>query len=289
MRTADYFSPSSLADYGGAALKIAVFGVLLAVLWWLVNRATRFDDHEELFVKRNASYVIQRCGLLFGQGLAMWPLLGSGGDLGSGLGWLLGGGLWVIVVLGLLWPVLDRVVGKGETTDPTDLVERSTSIVRAGFFVATGLVLGAGLSGSAPTVAVGIVSTVVFTVLGLVVLCLVYLVNGKVPQFDRLSRHIAQGNVAAGIIAGGFTVALGVVLNKAIAGDFVGWVGGLLGFAVTAVVAVVGFYAVSWLLDRFIITSATLRQVVREDQKLAATVTAVVLVTVAVGVAALPV
>ncbi|HEX6074829.1 MAG TPA: DUF350 domain-containing protein [Micromonosporaceae bacterium] len=288
MRTADY-DPSSLTDYGVAALKIALFGALLALLWWLVNRATRFDDHEELFVKRNTSYGIQRCGLLLGQGLAMWPLLGSGDSVGSDIGWLLGGGLWVIGVLGLLWPVLDRLVGKGEVTDPMDLVERSTSIVRAAFFVASGLVLGAGLSGSAPTLTLGIVSTATFTLLGLTVLCLAYLVNGRVPQFDRLSRHIAQGNVAAGIIAGGFTVALGVVLNKAIAGDFVGWGGSLLGFAVTAVVAVIGFYAVSWLMDRFIITSATLRQVVREEQKLAATVTAAMLVTIAVGVAALPV
>ncbi|HEX2417854.1 MAG TPA: DUF350 domain-containing protein [Micromonosporaceae bacterium] len=288
MRTVDYPS-STLADYGVAALKIAIFGVLLALLWWLVNRATRFDDHEELFVKRNAPYVIQRCGLLLGQGLAMWPLLGSGDSFAADIGWLLGGGLWAIAVLGLLWPVLDRIVGKGETTDPTDPVERSTSIVRAAFFVATGLVIGAGLSGSAPTVALGIASTLVFTSLGLVVLCFAYLVNGRVSQFDRLSQHIAQGNVAAGIIAGGFTVALGVVLNKAIAGDFVGWGSSLLGFTVTAVVAVVGFYVVSWLLDRFIITSATLRQVVQEDQKLAATVTAAVLVTVAVGVAALSV
>jgi uncharacterized membrane protein YjfL (UPF0719 family) len=288
MRITDYPSPT-LADYGAATMKIAIFGGLLALLWWLVNRATRFDDHEELFVKRNTSYVVQRCGLLIGQGLAMWPLLGSGGGLGSDIGWLVGGGLWVILLLGLLWPVLNRVVGKGRMTDPTDPVERSASLVRAGFFVASGLVIGAGLSGSAPSVGLGIVSTVVFTLLGLVVLGLAYLVNGRVAQFDRLSRHVAQGNVAAGIIAGGFTVALGIVLNKAIAGDFVGWAGSLVAFAVTAVAAVIGFYLVSWLMDRFIITSATLRQVVREDQRLAAAVTAAVLVTVAVGVAALPV
>jgi uncharacterized membrane protein YjfL (UPF0719 family) len=288
MRIADYSSPS-LTDYGAAALKIVIFGALLALLWWLVNRATRFDDHEELFVKRNTSYGIQRCGLLLGQGLAMWPLLGSGDSLGADIGWLLGGGLWAILLLGLLWPVLDRVVGRGQVTDPADPVERSASVVRAGFFVASGLVIGAGLSGSAPSVGLGIVSTVVFTLLGLVVLGLAYRLNGRVPQFDRLSRHVAQGNVAAGIIAGGFTVALGIVLNKAIAGDFVGWIGSLVAFVITAVAAVIGFYAVSWLMDRFILTSATLRQVVREDQRLAAAVTAAVLVTVAVGVAALPV
>lgn len=288
MRIGDFHS-SSLADYGVAAVKIGVFGLLLALLWWLVNRATRFDDHEELFVKRNGSYMIQRCGLLFGQGLAMWPLMGATDDLTAGLSWLIGGGLWVILLLGLLWPVLDRLVGKGRTTDPQDPIERSTSIVRAGFFVASGLVIGAGLSGTAPSLGLGIISTVVFTVLGLAVLCLAYLVNGRMPQFDRLSGHVAQGNVAAGIIASGFTVALGLVLNKAIAGDFIGWGGSLIGFAVTAVAAVIGFYLVSWLLDRFIITSATLREVVRQDQRLAAAVTATMLVTVAVAVAALPV
>ncbi|MGH3748180.1 MAG: DUF350 domain-containing protein, partial [Micromonosporaceae bacterium] len=278
-----------LFEHSVSALKIAIFGALLALLWAVVNRATRFDDHEELFVKRNTSYLIQRCGLLIGQGLAMWPLMGSSGRLGFDLAWLVGGGLWAALLLSLLWPVLNRVVGAGAMTDPADQVERSASIVRAGFFIASGLVISAGLSGEAPSIATGIASSVVFTLLGLAVLCATYLVNGRVPQFDRLSRHVAHGNIAAGIIAGGFTVALGLVLHKSIAGDFVGWGVGLLAFAVTAVAAVIFFYVVSWVVDKFVITSATLRDVVREDQRLAATATAAMLVTVAAGIAALPV
>ncbi|MGH3727273.1 MAG: DUF350 domain-containing protein [Micromonosporaceae bacterium] len=289
MQTGNYYTAASLAEYGIAALKVVIFGAMLALLWSLVNRATRFDDHEELFVKRNSSYMVQRCGLLLGQGLAMWPLLGSSGRLWFDLAWLVGGGLWAILLLSALWPVLNKLVGSGVMTDPSDVTERSTSIVRAAFFVASGLVIGAGVSGEAPSITIGIISTVVFTLLGLAVLYGSYLINGMLPQFDRLGRHVAQGNVAAAIIAAGFTVALGLVLNKAIAGDFANWGLSLLGFGVTAVVALVGFYAASWLLDRFIITSATLAQVVKEDQRLAATVTATMLVTIAVGVAALPV
>jgi uncharacterized membrane protein YjfL (UPF0719 family) len=289
MRIGDYYVAASWADYSLAGLKIGIFGLLLAIFWWLVNRVTHFDDHEELFVKRNSSYLTQRCGLLLGQGVAMWPLLGSTGRLGFDLAWLVGGGLWTMLLLGLLWPVLNRLIGHGEMTDPQDTRERALSLVRAAFFVASGLVIGAGLSGSAPSLAAGIASTVGFTLLGLAVLYAAYRINARVPLFDHLGRHLANGNLSAGIIAAGFTLALGLVLNKAIAGDFAGWVPSLLGFAVTAVAAVIGFYVVSWLMDMLIITSASLRQVVREDQHLAAVVTATMLVTVAIAVAALPV
>lgn len=288
MQIGDYYA-APLGEYGLATMNIAIFGALLALFWWLVNRATHFDDHEELFVKRNPSYAVQRCGLLIGQGVAMWPLLGSTDRIAFDLGWLVGGGLWAMLLLGGLWPVLNRLVGHGDMTDPEDRTERAASIVRAAFFVAGGFVISAGLSGEAPSIAQGIGSTVVFTALGLVVLYLAYLVNGRIGMFDRLTHHVRQGHVAAGIIAGGFTVALGIVLHKAIAGDFTGWGTSLIGFAVTALVAVVGFYLISWLMDTLIITSATLKQVVAEDQRLAAAVTATMLVTVAAAVSALPI
>lgn len=289
MLVSDYFSAEAWAEYGLAAGKLAIFGALVALLWSVVNRMTHFDDHEQLFVRHNRSYLVQRCGLLVGQGVAMRPLLGSTDRPWFDYAWLVGGGLWAALVLGLLWPVLNRVIGHGDMTDPEDRTERAVSVVRAGFFVASGLVIAAGLSGDAPSLVTGIVSTVVFTSLGLLVLYGAYRLNGVLPQFDRLSRHVAQGNAAAAIIAAGFTIALGLVLSKAIAGDFSGWASSLVGFAVTAVVAIAGFYLVSWLMDRFIITSATLAQVVRDDQRLAATATATMLVTVAVAVAALPV
>ena len=289
MTVRDWFSPELWMEFGVAAGKLAIFGAFLALLWAVVNWVTHFDDHDQLFVQRNRSYLMQRCGLLLGQGVAMWPLLDSSGRLGFDFAWLVGGGVWVMVLLGLLWPVLNWVVGKGDMTNPDDVQERSLSIVRGSFFVAAGFVIAAALSGDAPSVVTGIVSTVVFTLLGLIALVLAYLVNGAVPQFDRLSQHLRSGNVAAAIIAGGFTIALGIVLNKAIAGDFTGWALSLVGFAVTLVVAMIGFYLVSWLMDKFIITSATLAQVVREDQQLPAVATAAMLVTVAAAVAALPV
>ncbi|MFC7547706.1 hypothetical protein [Plantactinospora sp. GCM10030261] len=285
----DYFSTAAWTDYGLAAGKIVIFGVLVASLWSVVNVLTHFDDHEQLFVRHNRSYLVQRCGLLIGQGVAMWPLLGSTGRPWFDLAWLLGGGLWAALLLGALWPVLNRVIGHGDMTDPQDRAEQAFSLVRAGFFVASGAVIAAALSGDAPTLGQGVVSTVVFTALGLLTLYAAYRVNGMVPQFDRLTRHLAHGNLAAATIAAGFTVALGLVLHTAIAGDFAGWASSLVGFAVTAVLAMIGFYLVSWLMDRFIITSATLAEVVREDQRLAATATATLLVTVAAAVAALPV
>ncbi len=74
------------------------------------------------------------------------------------------------------------------------------------------------------------------------------------------------------------------MLHNAIAGDFTGWPSGLIGFAATALGAVVVCYLLCIAIDRWIITNTTLAKVVEGGHDLAAAVLAVALVATAVGV-----
>ncbi|MBT8226762.1 MAG: DUF350 domain-containing protein [Dactylosporangium sp.] len=270
-------------DYGLAALKLLIFAAFIVLAWALINRITSFDDHHALFEERNTAYALQRAGLVFGQALALTSLINyrSSNDL-SDFAWLIGGGIWITGLLLGLRIVAPMIINAGSTE-----LERTVSVglVRGSFYAASGLVIGAGLSGWAPSLATGLASTFVFTVLGIAVLIGVYVGNGHLPPY-RLSARIREGNVAAAFIASGFMIALGLVLRYAIAGDFEGWGQGLVEFTLTAVLALGLFYLLCLAVDRWIISNATLIEVVRGGHEVAAAVVAVALVAIAIGISA---
>lgn len=271
----------SISDFGFAGLELLIFAAFIIIGWSLINKITSFDDHEVLFVQRNAAYAAQRAGLVLGQAIAMTALVGShSSNRWQDIGWLCGGGAWTIAVLLCLRLVLSKLVSFDPQAQHGTL---SVGVVRAAFYIAGGLIISAGLGGYAPSVAEGLASTVVFTLLGLLVLAGAYLISDRVPPF-RLSSRVRSGNMAAALIAGGFTVALGLVLRNAIIGDFTGWASGLIGFAVTAVVAVAAFYLLCLAVDRWIITNATLAEVVEGEHLLAAGIVAISLIAIALGV-----
>lgn len=283
IRIGESYQLPSISDFGFAGLELLIFAAFIIVGWSLINKITSFDDHEVLFVQRNSAYAAQRAGLVLGQAIAMTALVGShSANRWQDIGWLLGGGAWAMAILLGVRLGLSKLVSFDPEAKHGTL---SVGVVRGSFYVAGGLIIAAGLGGSAPSLLEALASTAVFTLLGLVVLAAAYLLSDRVPPF-RLSSRVRSGNMAAALIAGGFTIALGLVLRNAIAGDFTGWASGLIGFAVTAVVAVAAFYLLCLAVDRWIITNATLAEVVEGEHLLAASIIAVSLIAIAFGVGA---
>jgi uncharacterized membrane protein YjfL (UPF0719 family) len=281
VRIGKYYDVPGLGDYALAGGKLLIFAAFIVLAWTLVNRVTSFDDHTALFAERNTAYALQRGGLVLGQAIAMTSLISSRYDTWwIELAWLAGGGVWATLLLLGMRLVLRRLVPFAP-----DAGHRTVSVgaVRGAFYVAGGLVIGAGLAGSAPSLATALASTVVFTALGLLVLGGTYLVNGRIRPYD-LNARVCSGNLAAAIVSGGFLVALGFVLRTAISGDFAGWITGLIGFALTAVFAVVCFYLLCIAVDRWVVTNATLAEVVDSGNALAATIMTVAMIAVALGV-----
>jgi uncharacterized membrane protein YjfL (UPF0719 family) len=287
-----------------AVAKVALFLGFVVALWHLVNALTRtFDDHDELFVNGNWAYFVQRAGLVGGQAIAMAGALDLGEAGWVDLAWFAGAGLWVLVVLLVAHPLIERamrlapatehaeVSAAGSATDTapsgfdagTDRLRRinlGASLVKAGFLVSFGLVLNATFAGRAPDLSTGLISTVVFAALGLGVLVLTYRLHDLVTPI-RLRKRVRDGNLTASVEAAGALVALGIVVRNAIAGDFRGWATSLAGFAIAVVLTLVALYVFRWLIDKVILTGVTLRSVHADDRTVAAALTAVLLVVVA--------
>lgn len=281
MHIRDYYDVPGLGDYALAGGKLLIFAAFIVLTWTIVNRITSFDDHHAIFGEHNVAYALQRGGLVLGQAIGLTALISSkSDDAWEDLAWLVGGGVWVTgLLLGIRLLLHTMIPFNGDARHRTV----SVGLVRGAFYVASGLVIGAGLSGTAPTLAKALVSTLVFTLLGLAVLVGTYLLNGRIPPFD-LNTRVRNGNTAAALIAGGFLVALGFVLRNAIAGDFTGWASGLIGFAITGIVALFAFYVLCFAVDRWIITNTTLAKAIEGDHALAAGILSIALIALALGV-----
>src|SRR5512142_56571 len=203
-----------LEDLGIATLKVLVFAAFIVLGWGLVNKITKFDDHRALFTERNAAYAVERVGLVLGQAVAFTSLITvKSDDVRADFAWLVGGGVWILGVLLVVRAVARSLIaaavgvattagggGMGTGTKEGRAADRTLSVglVRGAFYVASGMILDAGLSGSTPNLTTKFISIEVFTTLGIVVLVVAYLLNGRIGPY-RLVARVREGNMAAAL------------------------------------------------------------------------------------------
>jgi hypothetical protein len=278
----------NLNSFGIGLVEIVIFLGFLAGLWKLLNVITRsFDDHQEIMVRGNWAYLVQRLGITVAQAIGMLSSIGiSSPNRWSDVGWLLLAGVWVFLLLLAVHPVVDQTVGRHVSRpDEARTDVPAVSLVKAAFYVAFGFVVNGSLSGTAPGWGTAIAATLLFTALGGALLIGGYLLIDVANPFP-VRDGMRQGKLAAGFEAAGILVALGMIMRNAIAGDFVGWGSALAGFAITAVAGLVVLYAVRWLFDKVMLTRSTLREVHESDRVTAAALLAAFLPLVALPVTA---
>ena len=267
-------------DYAVAGLKIVVVAAFLIALWVAIDRLTAFDDEKELFERRNLAYVVVRVSILLAQAIALLPLVGTVGEtVWSDLGPLLAWGAGVsIVLLALNW-VFDATIHHHGGMDSLATGTVADAITKGGFYLASGLIFNAALSGTASSLGQAIAASIVFSALGFVALLVGYAVLGLIGPFRR-RKQLGDNNLAASIISAGLVVGLGFVLRLSIAGDFTGWAAGLIGFAVTFVLGYVLLVLLIFVVDLLVVRSHNLREIVTQNEVAASCVMAVMLIAV---------
>ncbi len=278
----------NLNSFGIGLVEVVIFIGFLAALWQLLNAMTRsFDDHNEIFVRGNWAYLIQRLGITAAQAIGMFSSIGiSAPNRWSDVGWLAIAGVWVLLLLLAVHPVIDRTVGRHVTPPGEARSDHlAVSVVKAAFYVAFGLVVDGALSGSAPDLFTAVTATLVFTVLGGALLIGGYVLVDLANPFP-VREGVREGRLASSFEAAGVLVALGMIMRNAIAGDFVGWVPALVGFAITAVAGLLVLYVTRWVFDKLVLTQSTIREVHESNRVTAAALLAAFLPLVALPVTA---
>ena len=137
-----------------------------------------------------------------------------------------------IAVLNLARIVVDKLVLHRFSTERKIIDEQNagTGAVEAGVYIAAALVIAGSVSGEGG----GPETSLAFAALGLLVLVLYTLFYELTTSFN-IHEQIDGNNTAVGVALAGNLVAIGIVVLKAVFGDFVGWEEALAGFITFAV------------------------------------------------------
>lgn len=271
-----------------AVLQVAIVVVGVGGGWWVVNALTSFDDHAELWVNHNWGYLAQRTGFVLVQVVGTSSLIGQDLTAWASLAWVAGGLMWATALAAAGFWITDWMILGTRTTrfDELNRVPLSVGLVKLGFYAGLGLIVRATFVGNAPDTGTGLLSTLVFTVAGLVGLVLAFYLHALVTRAD-LRRKVVDGGLTEALESMSVLTAVGLILHGAMAGDFTTWSESLAGFGAALGVAYVALYLARYVIDWFILTGeCTLRTIHAERQTGAAALLAFLLVMVALPVSA---
>ena len=162
----------------------------------------------------------------------------------------------------------------------------AVGMVEAGMYLATGFILHGSFSGGGSTFFQGILSAVLFFVIGQAILLILGLCYEMTTPFN-VRNEIKSDNPAAGIGLAGILIALGIILMASLSGPFTGWKNDLAGFFIYAVFGMVMLLIFQRIIDRLLLPTTTTAVEVSEDRNTAALlVTESALIAVAALIAA---
>ena len=172
-----------------------------------------------------------------------------------------------IVVLNVARIIVDKLVLHDFSTEDEIINDHNagTGAVEFAVYVAVGLVIAGAISGESG----GPETALVFLVLGLIALIVYTLIYEWTTPFN-IHEQIESDNVAVGVALAGNLIAIGIVVFKAVFGEFVGWTESLAGFITYALVGFVLLYAVRFVVDKVLFPHVRLSDELAVDRNLGA-------------------
>ena len=172
-----------------------------------------------------------------------------------------------ILVLNVARIIVDKLVLHDFSTEDEIIKDHNagTGVVECAVYLAVGLVIAGAISGESG----GPETAIVFLVLGLLVLIVYTLIYEWTTPFN-IHEQIESDNVAVGVALAGNLIAIGIVVFKAVFGEFVGWTESMAGFVTYAVVGFVLLYAVRFVVDKVLFPNVKLSDELAVDRNVGA-------------------
>ena len=264
---------STLLTSFGHGLVFAVIAFLFIVLAKIIDdkRTKGFDDDYEIEEKSNKAVGFRRTGLYIAYAIAFAGTL-SGQSTGfvNDMFTLLLDGILITLCLFVCRAVNDRVMlAKINNDEAVQKGNIAVGLAECGMFIATGFVLNGSFTGTSENILMGIVSALVFFVVGQAALLLCGLCYEAITPFN-VGNEIEKGNVAAGTALAGMLIALGVILRASIAGPTMGWAADFLSFGLYTAYGIILLLVFRKAIDKFLLPSTSLAIEVERDQNVAA-------------------
>ena len=171
-------------------------------------------------------------------------------------------GVLGIVLLNLSAWINDKVVFSKFDNEKEIVEDRNAGMgaVEGGNYVAVGLITAGAMSGEG-----GLLSGLVFWVLGLVALIVAGLLYDKITSYD-LHEQIEKDNVAVGVAFAGVLVGFGNIIRLAGDGDFVSWNESLTEFGYYTLVGLILLPLIRIFADKVLLPGASLSDELVQDR-----------------------
>ena len=178
-----------------------------------------------------------------------------------------------IVALNVARILVDKLVLYKFKTEKEIIEDQNTGAgaVEMGVYLGVGLVIAASIAGSgqdaatATSVADNAIRSIVFFGLGLIVLGLYVIFYQATTRFD-IHNEIEKDNVAVGVALSGNLIAMGIVVFKAVFGEFVSWEESLVGFVTFAIAGFVLLFIIRLLVDAILLPSTRVSDELVKDR-----------------------
>ncbi len=247
---------------------IIVSCTILVIAKWLYARFIKYDMFAEI-KKGNVTAIVPYCGFLLGN---VAILLGSFAgetvlsfklDLLSYVAYAFLG-IAMMLFSGFVCEkaILHKFNNVDEIVRDRNL---GTAAVHFGIYLASGLIISACVTGETLVVhgkMYGIVSTVVYYILGMLFLVLFSKIYDKLTPYNLL-KEIEEDNVAVGLAFAGNIIAIGLILMRATIGDVGSWQHGLILYFVDLTAIILLLPSISFILDKMIVKAINIKQEIK--------------------------
>jgi hypothetical protein len=279
-----HYSPGSFAALAILAL------VVFAGSWIVRNRLTRnVDDHQKMFVQKDAAYTNGRALQVIGLGYAVQSVVGfTPGNWQQHVLWALGDGLFAVCLIAIASLVVRPVFRKVHNN--TDMLfggSEKVSLTGGVFYVSLGLVIGAVLPGPGYGIVQSFSHSAVFVAVGGALMIALYAITASIKVFNlvpkvaastdgsstdtvyaaeltdkpRIKRSlgyaIKNGNEAATTFAATFVFGLGILTSAAAASAYSDELGSLTILVVGTLITLAIVAGVMLVVDKLIIKRVT--------------------------------
>ncbi|MBL8610163.1 MAG: DUF350 domain-containing protein [Myxococcales bacterium] len=233
----------------------AVLATVLVLALQLTLRVTSKDDHlKEALAKGNVARGLLHVGDVLSVFLVAASAVGScvhAEDLKSDALWSLVFGVAATVVYGLVSRLGMRSLFKGKLVAELDRGNEAAGVAAASHAIATGVITAKALGGDdLPSLGL----SAVFFVLAQATLHLYVALFRALTSYDDAEEILGE-NLAAALSYAGVTIALGLIIGRAVEGSFTGWASSLQAYGV-ALLYGLGLYVVRQIVVQTVILGA---------------------------------
>ncbi len=214
-----------------------------------------FNLKEELVKKDNLAFALSNVGYYAGLLIAIGgAIVGPSKGLINDMIEIGVYGVLAIILLNISVFISDKLI-LSRFSVRKEIIEdqnEGTGVVEGAVSVASGLIIFGAVTGESTSLAFGILTAVVFWLVGQIALVLITYVYNAITPYN-IHEHIEKDNVAVGIGFAGAIIAIGNLICFGISGTFEGWLNTLMGAGLEIVVGIILLPIMRFVTDKILL------------------------------------